>query len=72
MGKLEVQSQDKLTNPELWKLLRDHEVDILINKEEFSTLIRLINTKLLNKKEIHDLDMEGFNKFLIQFALFVF
>lgn len=46
-------------------MLRDHDVDSLLSKEEFSTLIRLVNNKLSNKNEIHDLDSEGFNKFFV-------
>ena len=71
MDKFDKCNEEKITNPELWKLLRDHNVDQLLSKEEFSTLIRLVNSKLCKKNDIYDLDSDGFNKFIIQVAMLI-
>ena len=46
---------------EVTKLLKDHNAfPNLINKDELSTLFRLVNAKLFNNKDIQELDYPAY------------
>ena len=49
-----------LTAVELGKLLKDYRFYYLTSQSEINALIRDINVKILNKREVHDLDFKGF------------
>ena len=58
---------------EITKILKDHDTyPQLINKEEISVLIRMINTKLYNKFDTSALDFDGFLAFMTQLGYFLF
>jgi len=57
---------------ELWKLLSDHDCTKWATKEELHALVRLVNTELLNRHEIKNLNFQGFKEWFVQYAVFIF
>ena len=58
--------------PEVWKLLKEHDLSHLISQVELKTLIRLTNTEIMKHHELNCLTFEGFKNFMVQLSIFVF
>ena len=58
--------------PEVWKLIKDHDLASLITQEELKVLMRLTNTDLLKVDSLKCLSFEGFKTFVIQLAIFLY
>jgi hypothetical protein len=49
-----------LTCVELGKMLKDYRMFYLTSQPEINAMIRDINVKLLNRREVNELDFKGF------------
>ena len=54
---------------ELIKFLKDYKLYFLTSSDEVRSITRDINVKLMNKREVQELDFQGFEQFLIQFCI---
>ena len=66
------QRKQLITLAEIWKMLKDHDAQLLINQEECRELIRLINTQIYKKLDLKELDFNGFQQFLVQIAILIY
>lgn len=60
--------KETLTGVELIQLLKDYGKFYLTSHSEVSTMVRDINIRLLNKRNIQELDFQGFEMFIVQFC----
>ena len=64
---------NRISMAELTKMLKDHDIGKhMVSKEELGTLIRLVNVKTTQKRELIGLSFEGFQEFFVQTAVHVF
>ena len=57
---------------ELWKMLKDHDLQFRTSQEEARELIKLINTQIYKKIDMKGLDFDGFQQFLVQLAIVIY
>jgi len=58
------QNYDTMNVAELFKLIKDNNLQVFMTKDEMLHIVRLINTKVLRKGEMDSLNFEGFLKFV--------
>ena len=54
---------------ELIKFLKEYKLYFLTSNEDVKSLVREINVKLLDRREVQDLDFQGFEHFITQFCV---
>ena len=57
---------------EIWKILRDHDLDGLLSQEELAVLVRLTNSEIMKDTNLKWLSFDGFKNLLVQIAIFIF
>lgn len=51
--------------------MKDYRLAFLTNPQEVNGLVKDINMKLLNRREINELDYNGFEQFIVQFCALI-
>lgn len=61
-----------ITQSGILQMIRDCTLHSLITRKKVEKLVQLVNTQLLNKSQNASLDFEGFIKFIVQLAIYIF
>lgn len=49
-------------------MLKDYRMFYFTSQPEINAMVRDINVKLLNRREVNELDFKGFEQYIIQFC----
>ena len=59
---------ETISNQDVWRMVKELGLEAICNKEKVFLLMKMVNIKIMKRKETKNLDFEGFTKFFSQFA----